>query len=312
MSNDQTRDTSARDSFLTRVREMGHEVEPDEVIARDNVYRIDGQVHLLVRTSRFHQARRTYFFGLTRHIFENFAQLPHPVIAFVFSDTLETLLIPARWMWDQREKLNASVKQFKLPVDRSCRLQVLKEAGQPLDLGAFRDRYDILTTSAPITSVKHGSKAELNKHSELQGMLLEIGNVRGAQTYCANKSPRFKGKRLGEIATVKQLPEFPGINYDMVRQIDVIWLEKSFPVHAFEVELTTGIWSGLVRLGEFRRLNTVVHVVTESDEKAFKRRVAGDIFAEIIDRCHHANAIDIRELYETDTRAYGLRTKLYL
>jgi hypothetical protein len=107
MSDKQTRDTAARDSFLRRVRDMGHEIDPDEVIARDNVYRIDGQVHLLVRTSRFHDARRTYFFGLTRHIFEHFAQLPCPVIAFVFSDTLETLLVPARWLWDQRDRLNA-------------------------------------------------------------------------------------------------------------------------------------------------------------------------------------------------------------
>ncbi len=312
MSNKQTRDTNARDSFLRRVREMGHEIEPDDVIARDNVYRIDGQVHVLVRTSRFHEARRTYFFGLTRHIFENFVQLPHPVIAFVFSDSLETLLIPARWMWEQREKLNADAKQFKLLVDRSSRVAVLKEAGQPLDLSAFRDCYDILSTSPAIAPVKQGSKAEVNKHCELQGMLLEIGNARGAQTYCANRSPRFKGKPLAQIATVKELPQFPGINYDMVRQIDVIWLDKSFPVHAFEVELSTGIWSGLVRLGELRRLNTVFHVVTESDEKAFKRRVAGDIFAEIIGRCHHANAIDIRELYETETRVERLRRTLYL
>ena len=80
-------------------------------------------------------------------------------------------------------------------------------------------------------------------------------------------------------------------------------------MHAFEVELTTGIWSGLVRLCEFRRLNTVFHVVTESDVKAFKRRVAGDVFAEIMERCHHANAIDIRELYETEARLGKLRRK---
>jgi hypothetical protein len=170
----------------------------------------------------------------------------------------------------------------------------------------------MLSASEAFTPIKRGSKVELGQHSELQGMLLEIGNARGVQTYCANKSPRFRGKPLGEIATARELPEFPGINYGMVRQIDVIWLEKSFPVHAFEVELTSGIWSGLVRLGELRRLNTVFHVVTESDERAFRRRVAGDIFAEIMDRCHHATAIDVRELYETETRVHKLRRKLYL
>src|SRR2546430_14962344 len=112
----------------------------------------------------------------------------------------------------------------------------------------------MLSTLRSIAPVKVEPKPVSYKHSELQGMLLEIGNVRGVQTYCPNKSPRFKGRTLGEIATLKELPAFPGINTDIVRQIDVIWLDKSFPIHAFEVELTTGIWSGLVRLGELRRL----------------------------------------------------------
>ena len=85
-------------------------------------------------------------------------------------------------------------------------------------------------------------------------MLLEIGNSRGIQTYCANKAPRFNGRTLGDIATVKTLHQFPGINNEIVRQIDVIWLDGAFPIHAFEVELTTGIWSGMVRLGELRRV----------------------------------------------------------
>ena len=143
-------------------------------------------------------------------------------------------------------------------------------------------------------------------------MLLEIGNARGVQTYCANRSPRFKGTTLGDIATVKALAQFPGINNEIVRQIDVIWLDGSFPIHAFEVELTTGIWSGMVRLGELRRLNTVFHIVTESDEKAFKRRASGDIFAGFINRCFHADVSEIRELYEKELRVDELSRKLHL
>ena len=110
MNDESAGDSTARDSFLRRVRELGHAIERDAIIARDNVYRVDGHGHLLVRTSRYHQARHTYFFGLTRHIFENFAQLPNAVVAFVLSDTLDALLIPARWLWDHREKFNANEK----------------------------------------------------------------------------------------------------------------------------------------------------------------------------------------------------------
>jgi hypothetical protein len=264
----------------------------------------------MIRTSRFHQRRAIYFFGLTRHIFENFAQLPHAIIAFVFADTLEAILVPGGWMWQQRDKISADSKQFKLEIDRSFRLRVLKEAGEPIDLAALHERFEILNEPPKTAPVKTEPKPVVDQHSELQGMLLEIGNVRGFQTYCPNKAPHFKSKTLGEIATLKSFPEFPGLNTDFVRQIDVIWLDKTFPMHAFEVELTTGIWPGLVRLGELRRLNTVLHVVTDSDERTFKRRIGGDIFADIIERCHHARATDVRELHEVETHLHGLRKKL--
>ena len=312
MIHKKSRDTFARDQFVKRMRDEGHEVESDKVIARENIYRVDDTVHVMVRTSRFHERRGVYFFGLTRHIFENFAQLPHAVIAFVLSDTSEAILVPADWMWQQRERISADFKQFKLEVDKSLRLRVLKEAGKPLDLSVFRQRFELLSAAATIASARAQPKPTSDNHSALQGMLLETGNARGFQTYCPNRSPRFKNKSLGDIATVRSLPEFPGVNTDIVRQIDVIWLEKSFPIHAFEVELTTGIWPGLVRLGELRRLNTSLHIVTDSDEKSFRRRIAGDIFAEIIERCHHANALEVRHLHETELRVHDLRQRLSL
>jgi hypothetical protein len=311
MNSKAPRDTLARDEFLGRIRGLGHNVESDTVIARNNIYRVDKTVHLMVRTSRFHERRGVYFFGLTRRIFENFAQLPNAVVAFVLSDTSTAVLVPAQWMWQQRDKLSGDFKQLKLEVDKSLRLRVLKQAGEPLDLSLFLERFEHLSMVQPIAPALE-PKAIADTHSGLQGMLLEIGNARGYQTYSPNKKPRFKSKTLGEIATLNAFPVFPGVSGDIVSQIDVIWLEKSFPIHAFEVELTTGIWSGLVRLGELRRLNTVLHVITNDDEKAFRRRIAGDIFGEITQRCHHANASEIRDLHEIEMRLRELRKKLSL
>jgi len=310
MIGQKSRDTVARDLFLQRVHEKGHEVEADRVVAQENVYRVDRTTYLMVRTSRFHQGRGVYFFGLTCHIFENFAELPNAVIAFIFSDSGEALLVPAQWLWQRRNKLSADVRQFKLEVDKSLRLKVLKEAGQPIDLSTYHECFRILESQVPVAPTRLEPKSVLRAHSEIQGMLLEVGNTRGFETYCPNKSPRFGTKALGQIATVRDFPEFPGLNNNMVRQIDVIWFSKSFPIHAFEVELTTGIWSGLVRLAELKRLNTVFHIVTAGDELNFKRRVAGDIFADIVDRCHHASAEEVRALHETEMHLSDLRRRL--
>jgi hypothetical protein len=306
-----TRDTVARDALVRRVRELGHTIEPDTVIARENVYRVDREGSLLVRTSRFHESREVYFFGLTRHNFENFTTLPREVIAFVLSDKQTAIIVPARWLWDQRSKISSDHKQYKLEIDKSLRLTVLRGAGQSVDLSPFYEQFNVFEDAFALESAA-APKELSDNHSALQGMLLEIGNVRGFETYCPNRSPRFRSKALGDISTLRAFPEFPGLNNDIIRQIDVVWLHRSFPIHAFEVELSTGIWPGLVRLGELRRLNTVFHVVTGDDEKAFKRRIAGDIFADIAGRCHHASAVEVRKLYESELEVGRLRQRLSL
>jgi hypothetical protein len=191
MISQKPRDTVAKDLFVQRLREKGHEVEADRVVAQDNVYRVDRTTYLMVRTSRFHQGRGIYFFGLTCHIFENFAGLPSAVIAFVFSDTGEALLVPAQWLWQRRKKLSSDVKQFKLEVDKSLRLKVFRKARQPIDLSFYHERFETLESPIPIERPCLESKSVLHAHSEIQGMLLEVGNTRGFGTYCPNKSPRF-------------------------------------------------------------------------------------------------------------------------
>lgn len=303
------RERLARNGFLQRLREKGHLVEADKVIARDNIYRLDGAVYLMLRTSRLYAPRDVYFFGLTQHIFENFASIPNSVIAFILADTGEALLIPAAWMWERRRKLSKDDKAFKVEMTKALHLKTYRPSGT-LDLGDFRERFELLDGRRDVLPVKPEPKRVLDKHSQMQGMLLEIGNVRGLQTYCPNKSPRFNGTPLGALATMKELPAFPGLNNNFIRQIDVIWLEKSFPVHAFEIELTTGIWSGLVRLAELRRLNTLFHVVTTDDENAFKRRIAGDIFAEIVARCHHTNVEQISRLHAAQMQLAEIEREL--
>src|SRR5438094_312567 len=182
MANEKTRDTVARDLFLQKLRGRGHQVEADTVIARENVYRVDGNNYLMVRTSRFHERRAVYFFGLTRHIFENFAQLPHAIIAFVFSDTLEAIVVPADWMWQQRDKISADSKQYNLEIDKSFHLKVLRPAGEPIDLAPLHERFEVLNEPLRTAPAKTEDKRVLDQHSELQGMLLEIGNLRGFQT----------------------------------------------------------------------------------------------------------------------------------
>jgi hypothetical protein len=89
------------------------------------------------------------------------------------------------------------------------------------------------------------NSVEESLHSIVQGRLLEIGNTMGYQTYCPDKSKRFNEKKLEEISSLKSCPELQFSDYNLLRQIDVIWFKSRgnnfIPEVAFEVELSTGV-----------------------------------------------------------------------
>ncbi len=108
-------------------------------------------------------------------------------------------------------------------------------------------------------------------HSVIQGRLIEIGNVRGFQTYSPDKSRKFNKKQLQEITTLKSCPELQWADYNTIRSIDVIWFREVskgfYPEYAFEVELSTGVWSGFGRLASLKEYNTKFYVVTNENKR---------------------------------------------
>jgi type II restriction enzyme len=90
-------------------------------------------------------------------------------------------------------------------------------------------------------------------HTEVQGWLRELGRALGFDVWVAanDRGRAFAGGTLGDRC-VDQLPAWiaghPGA--DAVRLIDVLWIDRSSGdvAAAFEVEHTTSIYSGIVRM----------------------------------------------------------------
>jgi len=96
-------------------------------------------------------------------------------------------------------------------------------------------------------------KEEEQLHTEMQYHLLRIGNALGYDVICAanDRSKCYNGENFSFIS----LPEFPEIDVDQdtrktITLIDVVWFEKGTNVIscAFEVEKSTSIYSGILRL----------------------------------------------------------------
>jgi len=94
---------------------------------------------------------------------------------------------------------------------------------------------------------------KFGNHQKTQYMLNEIAFICGIQTWTAtnDKNRHYKSHRLG----AQDIDIFPQLRISAdaqkrIQLIDTIWLKGNRPVCAFEVETSTPIFSGLLRLNE--------------------------------------------------------------
>lgn len=95
---------------------------------------------------------------------------------------------------------------------------------------------------------------EENAHTEMQFYLAQLGNSLGYQVWIARNDHKrvWNGEKLGEFSIKKlELGSMPSAVYDTVSLIDVLWLDRANNiVSGFEVEKSTSIYSGILRLND--------------------------------------------------------------
>lgn len=96
------------------------------------------------------------------------------------------------------------------------------------------------------------------RHTEIQYRLLELGIALGLDVWVArnDRSKSFKGELLGEMPKMlDELPtQFNEATTRTIELIDVLWLKGNSIIAAFEVEATTSVYSGLLRMSDLLSL----------------------------------------------------------
>jgi hypothetical protein len=96
--------------------------------------------------------------------------------------------------------------------------------------------------------------AEVSQHGEVQARLIDLGAKMGYRVFLArnDRSRIFDGQRLGDrAAVIEHLPlAFDAATTRIVELIDVIWLRENSIAAVFEVESTTSVYSGLLRMSD--------------------------------------------------------------
>lgn len=119
------------------------------------------------------------------------------------------------------------------------------------------------------------SAVEPAKHTEIQYLLLKLGSDMGFDVWVArnDRNREIDGKKLSERFRLKdELPlQFDEATTKTIEYIDVLWLKGNAIVAAFEVESTTSIYSGLLRMSDLiamqPNLNIPLYLVAPDERR---------------------------------------------
>ena len=127
-----------------------------------------------------------------------------------------------------------------------------------------------ITTVVSVPGADEPARAELpepteietaavtTRHTEIQSALLMLGRDMGFDLWVArnDRSKIYNGAILGSLpAMVEELPtQFNEATNRTIELIDVLWLKGNSIVAAFEVESTTSVYSGLLRMSDLLAL----------------------------------------------------------
>jgi hypothetical protein len=138
-------------------------------------------------------------------------------------------------------------------------------------------------------------------HSSIQGMLLEIGNCKEYNTYAPNKNASFKNKRLVQLMTLMEVPNFTYSSIvKAVKSIDVLWFnERGFPKYAFEIEYTTQFRNSLIKFSELADFHMLFYFVSGTKrENKYYQETSKAIFKDIVKRCKFITYNQVMKMYD--------------
>ena len=113
------------------------------------------------------------------------------------------------------------------------------------------------------------------EHTEIQWHLLKLGTDMGFDVWVArnDRNKAWNGKSFGGLPRLKkELPlQFDDATNKTIELIDVLWLKGNAIVAAFEVESTTSIYSGLLRMSDLvamqPNINIPLYLVAPDDRR---------------------------------------------
>jgi len=180
---------------------------------------------------------------------------------------------PAKWKSSDGEVIvNALIEAQKNPIIRP--VDPVKLARRPQALKARIGSVTIPEKSEETNEIEVVSK-EIVSHTEIQYILLKLGNDMNLDVWVArnDRGKEVKGNKFSEFSHIKdELPlQFDDATNRTIELIDVLWLKGNAILAAFEIESTTSIYSGLLRMSDLitmqPNINIPLYIVAPDDRR---------------------------------------------
>lgn len=169
--------------------------------------------------------------------------------------------------------------------------------------------------------IQSGNKENDNRftHTYYQGLITEIGNMRGYRTYVPNqdKNKMYLDKPLCSITSLQNIYNFSYNEIiDRAKTVDTIWFnERKLPNAFFEIENSTNFQNSLSKFYDLQDYNAKFYVIAPiSRRREYENILNRNLFKQIrnIIRLEFMNYDDISELHSKTSELFKLQKRIRL
>lgn len=200
------------------------------------------------------------------------------------------LVVPKKFSLQLEHDLKTYCNNFSFPIKDEIGKRIYQFMNVDLDdIGFFLTEIDWLLEQAEKKEKKKAKQEhvvttpyninELSEHAKIQFFLKEIASIIECESFIANNDQNrmFLEQTLGNDS-MEHIPDF-ALQKEVekvIEYIDVIWFKDHLPFCAFEVEKSTSIYSGLLRLSDLavslpnQNLKLFIVAPEKRREKVFK------------------------------------------
>lgn len=226
---------------------------PRKSIGRSRLYQFGSAMTCSINYSKF--LGNKYFFGLARDVAD--PENPFPptelgdFVLLVCGSAQQVLVLPRPLVLDAMR----DVTTRRLDVFLDDGSYVLQTTKHPkIDVSQFLNAYPSYSQlPEELDEGVETVEARDRRHVKIQWALIRLGMAEGCAVWVPPGDRHLAyGRNRFESSTLERLPHF-GFDENarrIVFNIDVLWLTRNVIRKAFEIESTTSIYSGLLRLND--------------------------------------------------------------